>query len=287
MLVLSLPSADSASESRRASRKREDGTGRNETTGFARVRGGACHAFDRRDEGEARMSQGVLATGLVKRYGGTTAVAGLDLAVPEGTVLGLLGPNGAGKTTTVRMLSTLQAPDAGECTIAGVDIVRHPQKARKLLGLSGQYAAVDEFLTGYENLEMVGRLHRLGKTRARGRGGGRVGAPLAGNGRTARCARPDKRPPCSIHSAARAPRRLEPRRRRPKSCDSAAALAPRCAIIGRARSGASRPAQARRSRKAWPDSPAPDEDPSRMRPLPPLRLPAAAPSRLRGAPSAP
>ncbi|MFF3146845.1 ATP-binding cassette domain-containing protein, partial [Streptomyces sp. NPDC057927] len=62
------------------------------------------------------MSQGVLATGLVKRYGGTTAVAGLDLAVPEGTVLGLLGPNGAGKTTTVRMLSTLQAPDAGECT---------------------------------------------------------------------------------------------------------------------------------------------------------------------------
>ncbi|MFE5369660.1 ATP-binding cassette domain-containing protein [Streptomyces mirabilis] len=115
------------------------------------------------------MSQGVLATGLVKRYGGTTAVAGLDLAVPEGTVLGLLGPNGAGKTTTVRMLSTLQAPDAGECTIAGVDIVRHPQKARKLLGLSGQYAAVDEFLTGYENLEMVGRLHRLGKTRARAR----------------------------------------------------------------------------------------------------------------------
>jgi ABC-2 type transport system ATP-binding protein len=109
----------------------------------------------------------IRATGLVKHYGEVVALDGLDLAVPEGTVLGLLGPNGAGKTTAVRILTTLLQPDAGTAEVAGVDVLAHPQQARRLIGLSGQYAAVDEHLTGYENLEMIGRLYRLGLKRAR------------------------------------------------------------------------------------------------------------------------
>jgi ABC-2 type transport system ATP-binding protein len=111
----------------------------------------------------------VEARGLVKRYGDVTAVAGVDLQVPEGTVLALLGPNGAGKTTTVRMLTTLLVPDQGSATVAGIDVVADPQEVRRRIGLSGQYAAVDENLTGFENLDMVGRLYHLGRKRSRER----------------------------------------------------------------------------------------------------------------------
>jgi ABC-2 type transport system ATP-binding protein len=111
----------------------------------------------------------IRASGLVKRYGDITALDGLDLAVPKGTILGLLGPNGAGKTTAVRILSTLLAPDEGTATVAGVDLLAHPDKVRSLIGLSGQNAAVDEYLTGYENLNMVGRLYHLGKSKSQAR----------------------------------------------------------------------------------------------------------------------
>jgi ABC-2 type transport system ATP-binding protein len=111
----------------------------------------------------------IRASGLVKHYGEVRALDGLDLAVPEGTVLGLLGPNGAGKTTAVRILTTLLVPDAGSVEVAGVDVLADPQEVRRRIGLSGQTAAVDEHLSGYENLEMVGRLYRLGFKRAKAR----------------------------------------------------------------------------------------------------------------------
>jgi ABC-2 type transport system ATP-binding protein len=103
----------------------------------------------------------ILAEGLEKRYGATRALVGLDLAAEEGTVLGVLGPNGAGKTTAVRILTTLLKPDAGHAEVAGLDVVRDAVKLRSQIGLAGQYAAVDEYLTGQENLEMVGRLYHL------------------------------------------------------------------------------------------------------------------------------
>ena len=115
------------------------------------------------------MGNIIEATGLTKRYGEVVALDGLDLAVPEGTVLGLLGPNGAGKTTAVRVLTTLLEADGGTATVAGIDVAKDPGEVRKLIGLSGQYAAVDEHLTGYENLDMVGRLYRLGKRPAQQR----------------------------------------------------------------------------------------------------------------------
>jgi ABC-2 type transport system ATP-binding protein len=111
----------------------------------------------------------ISARGLTKSYGDVQALKGLDLDVPEGTVLGLLGPNGAGKTTAVSILTTLIPPDSGTATIAGVDLRSDPQEVRKRIGLSGQYAAVDETLTGYENLDMIGRLYRLGRQRSRER----------------------------------------------------------------------------------------------------------------------
>ena len=103
----------------------------------------------------------ILAEGLVKRFGKTEALRGLNLRVEEGTVLGLLGPNGAGKTTAVRIFATLLTPDAGRATVAGLDVVAQADQLRSLIGLTGQYAAVDEYLTGQENLEMVGRLYHL------------------------------------------------------------------------------------------------------------------------------
>jgi daunorubicin resistance ABC transporter ATP-binding subunit len=107
--------------------------------------------------------------GLRKAYGETIALAGVDLEVPAGTVLGLLGPNGAGKTTIVRVLATLLIPDAGTARIDGIDVVARPQEARRRLGLAGQYAAVDETLTGRENLVMVGQLYGLRRSEAKSR----------------------------------------------------------------------------------------------------------------------
>src|SRR5687767_14166996 len=105
----------------------------------------------------------VRAEGLVKRYGKVVALDGLSLAVPKGTVLALLGPNGAGKTTAVRILTTLLEPDEGTVEVAGVDLRKDPHSIRQRIGLSGQEAAVDEYLTGQENLEMIGRLYHLPK----------------------------------------------------------------------------------------------------------------------------
>jgi len=107
--------------------------------------------------------------GLRKSFGEVVAVDGIDLDVPEATVFGLLGPNGAGKTTTVRILTTLLRPDAGRATVAGLDVVRDAEQLRHVIGLAGQTAAIDENLTGYENLEMVGRLYHLPKQVARTR----------------------------------------------------------------------------------------------------------------------
>ena len=115
------------------------------------------------------MTDVISASGLVKAYGKVRALDGLDLAVPEGSILGLLGPNGAGKTTAVRILTTLLDADSGTATVAGLDVVKQAGQVRAKLGLSGQYAAVDEYLTGYENLDMVGRLYGLGRKRARQR----------------------------------------------------------------------------------------------------------------------
>jgi len=97
------------------------------------------------------------------------ALDGLDLVVPQGTVTALLGPNGAGKTTTVKVLTTLIRPDSGTATIDGINVIEHPEQVRPIIGVSGQYAAVDENLTGFENLDMVGRLYHLGAKQSRAR----------------------------------------------------------------------------------------------------------------------
>ncbi|WP_328927337.1 ATP-binding cassette domain-containing protein [Streptomyces sp. NBC_00190] len=115
------------------------------------------------------MPGAIYAEGLVKTFGDVRALDGVDLDVPEGTVLGLLGPNGAGKTTTVRVLTTLLRPDSGKAVVAGIDVLRHPNEVRRAIGLSGQFAAVDEYLTGRENLQMVGQLYQMRAKAAKAR----------------------------------------------------------------------------------------------------------------------
>ncbi|MGW5678905.1 ATP-binding cassette domain-containing protein [Streptomyces sp. NPDC003860] len=117
------------------------------------------------------MPGAIYAEGLVKSFGAVKALDGVDIDVPEGTVLGLLGPNGAGKTTTVRVLTTLLQPDAGKAVVAGIDVLKHPNEVRRSIGLSGQFAAVDEYLTGRENLHMVGQLYQMGSRAAKARAG--------------------------------------------------------------------------------------------------------------------
>jgi ABC-2 type transport system ATP-binding protein len=108
-------------------------------------------------------------TGLEKSFGDVRALDGIDLSAPAGSILGLLGPNGAGKTTAVRILTTLLPPDGGTARVAGLDVVKDAAALRSQIGLAGQYAAVDENLTGFENLEMVGRLYHLGRDASRER----------------------------------------------------------------------------------------------------------------------
>ena len=112
----------------------------------------------------------ITARGLFKSYGDVQALAGVDLDVRRGSVLGLLGPNGAGKTTIVRILTTLLRPDAGTASVAGFDVVNQSTELRAEIGLAGQYAAVDENLTGLENLTMVGRLYGMDRSTAKYRG---------------------------------------------------------------------------------------------------------------------
>jgi ABC-2 type transport system ATP-binding protein len=109
------------------------------------------------------MQEAIVVEGIRKQFGSVVALDGVDFTVPTGTVLGLLGPNGAGKTTSVRVLTTILHPDAGRAEVLGIDVTRDPQAVRERIGLAGQYAAVDENLTGFENLRMVGQLSHLPK----------------------------------------------------------------------------------------------------------------------------
>jgi ABC-2 type transport system ATP-binding protein len=115
------------------------------------------------------VTDAVRARGLVKHYGEVKALDGIDVTVPTGSVLGLLGPNGAGKTTVVRILTTLLTPDHGTAEVAGVDVIKNPREVRRRIGLSGQYVSLDEYLTGFENLDMIGRLYHLGRKASRQR----------------------------------------------------------------------------------------------------------------------
>jgi oleandomycin transport system ATP-binding protein len=118
---------------------------------------------------DATSANAIEATGLVKRFGKTTALAGVDLVARQGRVLGVLGPNGAGKTTAVRILATLLRPDGGQASVCGYDVLRSAYQVRQLVGLTGQYASVDEGLSGTNNLIMIGRLLGLPRAQARAR----------------------------------------------------------------------------------------------------------------------
>jgi ABC-2 type transport system ATP-binding protein len=120
----------------------------------------------------SNTSSAISVTGLRKSFGDTLVLDGIDLAVPEGTVFSLLGPNGAGKTTTVQILSTLIPPDAGRIEVAGHDLAREPDAIRAAIGVTGQFSAVDQLLTGTENLRLMADLNHLGRTRGRDRAAG-------------------------------------------------------------------------------------------------------------------
>jgi oleandomycin transport system ATP-binding protein len=120
---------------------------------------------------DATTANAIEATGLVKRFGKTTALDGVDLVARQGRVLGVLGPNGAGKTTAVRILATLLRPDGGQASVCGYDVLRDAHQVRQLIGLTGQYASVDEGLSGTNNLIMIGRLLGLSRPDARARAG--------------------------------------------------------------------------------------------------------------------
>ena len=153
--------------------------------------------------------------GVERSFGDTHALCGIDLAVPEGSVVALLGPNGAGKTTLVRILSTLIPPDDGTARIAGFDVVKQPTAVRRVIGLAGQNAAVDDTLTGRENLEMIGRLSRLSKRAGKGTRAGSARAGVAD-----RCGRSSTQDVFGWHAPAHRPRRRPGRRTRECSCST-------------------------------------------------------------------
>ncbi|HMS46731.1 ATP-binding cassette domain-containing protein [Candidatus Neomicrothrix sp.] len=130
---------------------------------FDDARSSSTPAGGPRTPSPSKPAPAIEAHGITKRYGDVTALGGVDLSIPTGTVLGLLGPNGAGKTTMVRALTTTLIPDEGRATVLGHDVVTEADAVRKVIGLAGQYAAVDELLTGQENLEMIGRLAHLSR----------------------------------------------------------------------------------------------------------------------------
>src|SRR6476661_6814907 len=115
------------------------------------------------------MPEAIVVEGIRKQFGSVVALEGVDFSVPTGTVLGLLGPNGAGKTTSVRVLTTILRPDGGRAEVLGIDVTRDPQAVRERIGLAGQYAAVDENLTGYENLRLIGQLTHMSKQAVKSR----------------------------------------------------------------------------------------------------------------------
>src|SRR5262245_25356730 len=150
-------------------RKPSGSVGSYSNCGSERLRGGIAGLSTMRTLKGVAREAAIEVRDLRKAFGDVQALCGIDLSAPPGTILGLLGPNGAGKTTAVRILTTLLPPDGGTARVAGLDVVKDAAALRARIGLAGQYAAVDENLTGFENLDMVGRLDHRGRGPARGR----------------------------------------------------------------------------------------------------------------------